>query len=144
MTKILFIILNLGNENDNNLRIRATIGKSFREPIMNELYWTPGGNINLKPEESVNIDFGILYSNISNTAELELNIYLIYIKDRIIWLPTNNGNWSSSNNHNVSSQGIEFLSSLSLIKSSLKINYKYSLSQVLKKNKTFEDDITFN
>ena len=136
--------LNLGNENDNNLRIRATIGKSFREPTMNELYWTPGGNQNLKPEESVNLDFGILYSNISNTTELELNIYSIDIKNRIIWLPTNNGYWSSSNILNVSSQGIELISSLSLIENSLKINYKYSLSQVLKKNKTFGDDITFN
>ncbi|KAF5278903.1 hypothetical protein FQR65_LT15499 [Abscondita terminalis] len=62
-------------------------------PVFNDLYWQPGGNINLNAE----------------TAHFHLVIspFYIKIKDMIRWLPTANGYWAPINTDNVESYGSE-------------------------------------
>ena len=38
---------------------RVNFSRNFRAPTLNERYWQPGGNPDLEPEESYNIEAGI-------------------------------------------------------------------------------------
>src|SRR5690606_6032888 len=61
----------------------------------NDLYWQPGGNLNLKPETSVQFDI----NNNFNYKILNINISTYYtsIKNMIRWIPTNTGLWEANN-----------------------------------------------
>lgn len=51
------------------LVLRANVQRTYRVPTLNELYYTPGGNINLKPEKGWNEDVG--YSLTTGEYEME-------------------------------------------------------------------------
>jgi len=69
--------------------------KNYRIPTFNDLYWQPGGNLNLKPETSFQIDI----NNQFNLKHLNFNISTYYtsINDMIRWVPTLNGFWEANN-----------------------------------------------
>lgn len=79
--------------------------KNFRYPSFNDLYWQPGGNINLKPETShqAEITPQISYKNIS----LSVTGYYNRISDMIRWLPTSAGFWAPENTNKVEITGLE-------------------------------------
>jgi hypothetical protein len=91
-----------------DMRFRATIGKSFRVPTFNELYWTPGGNPGLSPERSVSLDAGV-----AATAELggvwiaDLSAFAIRTRNKITWMPGTGGIWSPRNSGETTSRGVE-------------------------------------
>ena len=45
---------------NNNYTLSFNTSKNFRIPTFNDLYWQPGGNINLKPENSYQFEFDLL------------------------------------------------------------------------------------
>lgn len=59
--------------------------RSFRIPTLNELYWNPGGNINLKPEIVNALELGADYTKRNN--EVKLAFYRGLYADRIRWIP---------------------------------------------------------
>lgn len=81
-----------------NLSIKGNVGKNFRAPSFNDLYWKPGGNINLNPENSFNAESGLFYSfNSFVKGQFDLSYTYIYAKNKIIWLPGSGGIWSPEN-----------------------------------------------
>jgi iron complex outermembrane receptor protein len=80
--------------------------KNFRIPTFNDLYWQPGGNINLKPEDSYQFEIGnaISLKNIS----LQVNGFYIKSSDLIQWIPNPSGVWSPTNTDETRNLGIEF------------------------------------
>ncbi|MCI0473654.1 MAG: TonB-dependent receptor, partial [Ignavibacteria bacterium] len=78
--------------------IRGNAGNAFRAPTFNELYWKTGGNQNLVPEKSVNLEAGLAYStDIIFRSTAELNYYYIASTDKILWVPGNSFYWTPEN-----------------------------------------------
>ncbi len=79
--------------------------KNFRYPTFNDLYWTPGGNPNLKSEISYQTEMihRLKYRSIEFTA----SPFYMNISNMIRWLPTNKGYWAAFNTNKVESYGIE-------------------------------------
>jgi vitamin B12 transporter len=80
--------------------------KNFRIPTFNDLYWQPGGNINLKPEDSYQFEIGnaISLKNIS----FQVNGFYIKSSHLIQWIPNPSGVWSPTNTDETRNLGIEF------------------------------------
>ena len=115
-----------------NYQIKINASKNFRTPTFNDLYWQPGGNLELVPEKSYQLDFG----NILNigAVSMQYNGYYISTKDMIKWLPNNEGFWSPINIDDVEIYGAEakIEANYSLGKNQelgIKANYAYTVSE---------------
>uniref|UniRef100_UPI003B02680B TonB-dependent receptor plug domain-containing protein n=1 Tax=Chryseobacterium sp. SW-1 TaxID=3157343 RepID=UPI003B02680B len=86
-------------------RLGVSLSRNFRFPTFNELYWQPGGNLDLKSETSIQADMDHEFQ--LGRIRLTLSPYYMNISDYISWLPTANGYWSPFNTHKVESYGLE-------------------------------------
>lgn len=102
---------NLGMEYDLNsfVSFKVNAAKSFRQPTLNDLFWNPGGNPNLKPENAIGGDAGMVlkYSIQKISLFFEGTYFNRYTKNWIIWLPQNGNIWTPRNLAEVYSRGIE-------------------------------------
>jgi len=107
------------------------VSRNFRYGSFNDLYWEPGGNINLKPETSWQGDLRNQFK--INDFVLTLTPYYIDSEDMIRWLPTNLGYWAVFNTKNVKSYGLEtqldYLKKFGKQSVKAKIGYSYSKSE---------------
>lgn len=85
--------------------LNLNFSKNFRFPSFNDLYWEPGGNINLKSETSVQADINHEFSVAGFT--LSITPYYMKIDNMIRWLPTALGYWATFNTDKVESYGLE-------------------------------------
>nr|WP_321228256.1 TonB-dependent receptor [uncultured Psychroserpens sp.] len=86
--------------------IKLNASKNFRIPTFNDLYWNPGGNLDLNPEESYQVDLGHEFSY--KKATLKLNTYYIKTSDLIQWRPNSaTGYWNPVNIANAKHYGLE-------------------------------------
>ena len=93
-----------------NIMLRASVSKNYRFPTLNDLYFLPGGNPDLKNEHGFSYDAGISFEtgkkdvySISGSATW----FESYIDDWIIWLPTTKGFFSPRNVKKVHAYGVE-------------------------------------
>lgn len=86
-------------------QINLNLSKNFRFPSFNDLYWEPGGNLNLKSETSIQADFN-QELNIKG-FKLSITPYYIKVDNMISWLPSEFGYWSAFNTDQVESYGLE-------------------------------------
>lgn len=102
------------------LTFNAGYSHNYRNPTLNDLYWYPGGNENLKAENGKTIDFDInyLYENVNFNLDFRTGLYYSRVKDWIQWVPTNYRYWMPKNVSDVMARGLEM---------HLKMNYKYHL-----------------
>ena len=101
-----------------SLTVKASAARSYRAPTLNERYWRPGGNPNLRPESGFGYEAGLRHrlagsGNIS--FETELTAFRQEVDDWVQWLPsTRTGAWSPRNLRQVRSQGLEARTALRL------------------------------
>lgn len=92
-----------------NILLKASIAKNYRCPTLNDLYFMPGGNPDLKNEDGFTYDGGVEFT--VNTKRININgevtAYNSDIKNWIVWLPTPKGFWSPKNVKRVNSYGME-------------------------------------
>ncbi len=81
--------------NSNHYQLKINTSKNYRIPTFNDLYWQPGGNLNLKPENSYQIDLNNGF--VSKNFNANLSTYYTSITDMIRWVPTNSGFWEANN-----------------------------------------------
>jgi len=85
---------------------------SFRMPTFNELYYNNIGNIDLKPEEAHQVNYGWSYYSLKNRKfqfYLRNNVYLNYVNHKIVAIPTKNlFTWSMQNVERVNIFGTDF------------------------------------
>jgi len=81
-----------------NLNIRGNVSSNFSAPTFNALYWKTGGNKNLKPETSNNIEIGVIYSG-GRKLSYNFSSSLLYInaENRIVWISGKNLIWNPVN-----------------------------------------------
>ncbi|MEP3838445.1 MAG: TonB-dependent receptor [Algibacter sp.] len=117
--------------------IQINGSKNYRIPTFNDLYWQPGGNLDLVPESSYQIDLG-QHFNYPN-FNVKLNGYYINTKDMIQWVPDNTGIWSPINIGEVASYGaeVEVKSHYTINKNQFNFSghYSYTVSEDLETNK---------
>ncbi len=91
------------------LTLQVKGGRVFRVPTLNDLYWVPGGNVNLLAEKGwsgewmIKNDFNKNQFYLSNSFS---NFYYL-IDNWIVWLPTNQGYWTPQNIKKVFSRGLQ-------------------------------------
>ncbi|HPT01191.1 MAG TPA: TonB-dependent receptor [Bacteroidales bacterium] len=121
------------------LDARLNVSRNFRVPTLNDRFWMPGGNPDLKPESSLNAEAGLAYRSGETKSPLswkvELSGYSVLVDDLILWIPSGGSTlWSPQNIEEVWSRGVEASGSLRLtekkLKSELSVNYTYSPSTV--------------
>lgn len=79
--------------------------KNFRNPSFNDLYWQPGGNVDLKSETSYQAEIANIFT--LKTFKFSVTPYFIAIDNLIRWIPTSAGYWAPENVGKVQSKGIE-------------------------------------
>ena len=98
-----------------NITAKASISRNFRFPTLNDLYFLPGGNPNLRKESGWSYDAGLSF------AVGRKGIYSLkgsaswfdsYIHDWILWLPTTKGFFSPKNIKDVHAYGVELQANL--------------------------------
>ncbi|MEM1257205.1 MAG: TonB-dependent receptor [Bacteroidota bacterium] len=85
--------------------LQMNASRNFRLPTFNDLYWQPGGNLDLRPEQSYQVDLG--HQIKWDTFTMRLNSYYITTEDMIRWLPNSSGIWSPVNVDDVQIYGAE-------------------------------------
>ncbi len=131
---------------DVNLNFKASSGNSFASPTFNELYWKNLGNKALNPETAFNFDAGVIYGfKYFSANTIELTYTYINAKNKIVWTPNSNGNWTPQNLSNseskVFSADIKIDRKFSR-KFSSEIDFRYSFTSSKKTEPDYENDPT--
>jgi iron complex outermembrane receptor protein len=102
-----------------DIELKSGFVRNFHHPSLNDLYWQPGGNPDLLPEEGHTAELGLHYIGQSGKVMINTEItgYFSDINNWILWLPSVRGYWEAMNLKNVTSRGVEFN-----LKGSLKVN----------------------
>lgn len=130
---------------EKSLYIKGSVAYNYRFPSMNDLYWRPGGNPDVKPEDGYSYDASIGYKKQLNAwlnMNAEISGYMMYIDNWILWLPKDGNQWiwTPQNKRNVLSTGVEFTGKMEAefgeLKTSLSGNFSWSRSRTRKKQHT--------
>ncbi|MEO5570420.1 MAG: TonB-dependent receptor, partial [Bacteroidia bacterium] len=92
----------------NLITLKAKGGKNFNLPALNDLYWVPGGNKDLKPETGWSYEGGIVFHIAEkNSFIIEATYFSTMISDWIQWQPGVYGYYAPVNLKKVHARGIE-------------------------------------
>lgn len=99
------------------LKISVGYSHNYRNPSLNDLYWNPGGNPDLRPEDGRTVDGNLNFTRAFERLSIESQVgaYYSQVSDWIQWKPTNYRYWVSENVSTVTAYGAEI---------HLKMNYK--------------------
>ncbi|MDE5844491.1 MAG: TonB-dependent receptor [Muribaculaceae bacterium] len=95
-----------------NVMLKASVSRNHKFPTLNDLYFLPGGNPNLKSEHGWTYDAGASF-DVSWKSPFSVSMggsatwFDSHIDDWIIWLPTTKGFFSPRNVKKVHAYGIE-------------------------------------
>ncbi len=128
--------------------VKANISRNSKIPGMNDLYWIPGGNRDLKNEYAYIYELSYeMKKQITPSINMKYNftLYKNLIKDMIQWHPGEFSYWTADNIQNVNSAGLE--SSLSFDYTGDFLNAKlkadYSLTRATNKSSLYSNDSSF-
>ena len=100
-----------------NIVAKASVSRNFRFPSLNDLYFLPGGNPDLRTESGRTYDTGLSFA-IGKEGGYSLtgsaSWFESFIKDWIIWLPTPKGFFSPENIKDVHAYGVELKGDLNV------------------------------
>ena len=83
-----------------NIVAKASVSRNYRFPTLNDLYFLPGGNPDLKKEHGFTYDAGLSFAVGKEgvySLSGEATWFDSYIDDWIVWLPTFKGFWTPMN-----------------------------------------------
>ncbi|MFN5325431.1 MAG: TonB-dependent receptor plug domain-containing protein [Bacteroidota bacterium] len=90
------------------LTLHASVGRNYHIPSMNDLYWIPGGNPDLEPEDAINMELGMVIRHPAmDHSSLALNTFTTTTDNWIRWQPTSNGIYMPDNLRKVETKGGE-------------------------------------
>ena len=114
-----------------NIMFKASASRNFRFPTLNDLYFLPGGNPDLKRESGWTYDVGASFAIGKEDVYSwsgSINWFDSHVEDWILWLPTTKGFFSPRNIKDVHAYGIEMKSDFSI---ALKEDMQLSLNGTL-------------
>ena len=95
---------------ERTLRVRGSVSRNYRRPSLNDLYYMPGGNVDLKAEQGRTADVALTYTDVSplwGSLRMELACFDSDVDNWIMWLPTAKGFFSPRNVKRVHAYGAE-------------------------------------
>jgi vitamin B12 transporter len=126
-----------------SLSFYANAGKNFRIPTLNNLYWHPGGNPALKPENGISSESGLNFENKNKEKMLNYSIrmsgFYSTVKDWIIWLPAGGIIWSPENLKTVMGRGFEYDGMISLHRENYLLQFSGSYAFTVSTNEHIAD-----
>ncbi len=96
-----------------SLKIRTQLGRAFRAPTLNDLYWPISGNHNIKPEIGDAFQIGIDYQP-STDFSLHLTGYVRQTRNLINWIPDTQDIWRPTNIDSSYIKGLEWVSKIKI------------------------------
>jgi outer membrane cobalamin receptor len=116
--------------------LKANVSRNSKIPTMNDLFWVPGGNPQLRNE------YAFMYEVMCEmnqktlpglTFSSNLSAFRNSIKDMIQWKPGQNSIWTAENVQNVNTMGLEYSFSINYKKNNLTtgFNADYSLTKAV-------------
>lgn len=113
---------------------QMNVARNYHKPTLNDLYWLPGGNPDLLPEDGItgDISFSGKLKAANFSGETELTGFVSKIENWIIWQPAANGAyyWEAANVKEVFSRGVEYRYSLAVQWNSVRLlsgsNYSFT------------------
>lgn len=122
-------------------QLKINSSKNYRIPTFNDLYWQPGGNLNLKPETSYQFDINNNFKYKSVT--FNISTYYTSITSMIRWIPTNSGFWEANNVDEVAIYGADVFLNLKKQwnKHSVQLNSNYGYTKSI--DKKTEKQLTY-
>jgi len=127
--------------------LKANVARNFHAPTLNDLYWMPGGNPDLKFEKGFTAETGLLVEKHRGNWKLDADLTCFYsdIDDWIMWQPDSiYSYWTPVNLKNVISQGFETGLKLDAVFNKLNLNYSlnYSFTKARNKKGISGDDLS--
>ncbi len=126
-----------------NFVLKGSMTRNFRNPSLNDMYWQPGGNPDLKAEKGYTMDGGMHYLLQKSHWSIESQItgYYSQIEDWIIWLPSLKGPWEPYNLRSVDASGIELMlkSKVTLGETRLYLMANYALTKTVNTGRALSD-----
>lgn len=118
------------------MALKVSAARVYRLPTFNDLFWTPGGNPDLLPEQGFTQDVGIVFHTESKhwNFNIENTIFNRNIDNWIIWVPTNTY-WMPQNVQKVWSRGIESHVDISYIIKDFKLRLNGAATYVYSTNR---------
>lgn len=100
-----------------NIVLKSSISRNYRYPSLNDMYFLPGGNPNLKNESGLTYDAGVSFAVGNSKYKISAGAtwFESHIKDWIIWLPTTKGFFSPKNIKDVHAYGVELQASTDFV-----------------------------
>lgn len=95
--------------------VKFHLSRNFHEPGLNDLYWIPGGNPDLKPEDGYSFDLSYEVKAEEKKTFLtgQLTGFASLVDNWIVWQPSVSGAyyWEAGNLRKVFARGVEFTAS---------------------------------
>lgn len=98
------------NERPVSITLKGSVSQNYKYPTLNDLYFLPGGNPNLKSEHGFTYDSGVEFKTDFSqriSFDLSANWFDSRIDNWIMWLPTTKGFFSPRNVKKVHAYGVE-------------------------------------
>jgi vitamin B12 transporter len=117
-------------------QFKSKISSVYRVPTLNDKYWSPGGNLNLLPENGFSEEVGVAFKIKDKGVigfDSEVTLFNKNINNWIAWTP-NGSVWSPENIKKVWSRGVESLSTIVFSKNDLKVSFTLMTNYVLSTN----------
>ncbi len=94
---------------DREFVIRGHAARNHRIPSLNDLYWQPGGNSELQPEDGFSMELGGDYQLLAGNNRLvaSISVHRSDINNWIVWIPGFKGYWEPQNIKRVLVKGLE-------------------------------------
>jgi vitamin B12 transporter len=136
----------LSNSATQSLTFKASAARSYRAPTLNERFFNPGGNPNLRPEIGLGYEAGLLHRAqlaARTTLQTELTSYRQLVDDWVQWTPGPEGFWQPHNIRQVLTQGLEASTALTLRRGAHRLGARaaYAFTQARTRQATADDPV---
>ncbi|MCX6253958.1 MAG: TonB-dependent receptor, partial [Bacteroidia bacterium] len=126
--------------------LKANISRNSKIPTMNDMFWVPGGNPELRNEYAFMYEFTYeMNRKITKPLNIkyDLSVFCNIIKDMIQWHPGEYSYWTANNIQNVNSTGLESSVSLDYMLNNLNVclNAGYSFTKAVAGGSKTQNDI---
>lgn len=125
------------------------LSRVYRYPSFNDLYWSPGGNPNLKPEDGISGELRLSYKKENTKWAINTSVGSYYsdINNWIIWMQGQGGIWTPRNIQRVVARGIEVQTDVKYTinqKQYLKFDGRYAYTQSTNRKQGAAFDDSYN
>lgn len=117
------------------LDFHGSISRNYRLPTLNDLFWRPGGNPDLLPENGWSQELGLLHEGGHETLSwrYQITAYHRLLNNWIQWAPAGNF-WSAYNLTKVRSRGVEQRFSVDYRRQKLRLRWQLGYDFTLSTN----------